>query len=341
MIKKAKQVTIYDIAKTLNISAATVSRALTGNVDVKSDTREKILKAASDMGYSSNNFASNLRKKQSKMIGVIVHRLNSHFLAETLAGIEKSLNMAGYHMIISQSHESVAAEIKAIKAMLKNRIDGLLVSLCYDNDTTRHFDELINQGVPVVFFDRTPTNGEYDHVKIDNFKAAYEMTMHLIRQGYKRILHITASQRRDVYADRLAGYKQALEDSNIAFNKDLVLVTDLNPEYGIEAANYIINMKARPDAVFTVNDFLAVTCMKALQKMEISVPRDIAFAGFNNDPISKLVTPSLTTVNYDGVKIGQLAARTLLNKLTEKINAKSNIVMAHELVIRESSVKKS
>ena len=341
MIKKAKQITIYDIAKTLSISASTVSRALTGNVDVKSDTREKILNAANNMGYSSNNFASNLRKKQSKMIGVIVHKLNSHFLAETLSGIEKVLNMAGYHMIISQSHESVAAEVKATKAMLKNRVDGLLVSLCSDNDTTRHFDELISQGVPVVFFDRTPDESEYDVVKIDNFKAAYEMTMHLIKQGSKRILHITASQRRDVYADRLAGYKQALEDSRIIFNEDLVLVTDLNPQNGIEAANYIVNMKIRPDAVFAVNDFLAISCMKELQKMNIRVPEDIAFAGFNNDPIGNLVSPSITTVNYDGIKIGQLAARALLNKLTEKISTKSNIVMDYELVIRNSSVKEN
>jgi len=339
MIHKTKQVTIYDIAKILNISAATVSRALAGNVDVKSDTREKILDAANAMGYSSNNFASNLRKKQSKMVGVIVHRLNSHFLAETLAGIEKSLNMAGYHMIISQSHESVAAEINATKAMLKNRVDGLLVSLCYDNDTTKHFDELIKQGVPVVFFDRTPNEGEYDNVKIDNFKAGYEMTMHLIKQSYQRILHITASQQRDVYADRLAGYKQALQDSKIPFNEDLVLVTDLSPQYGIEAANYIKNMQTLPDAVFAVNDFLAVSCMKELQRMNIRVPEDIAFAGFNNDPVSTLTTPSLTTVNYDGLKMGQLAARTLLTKLTEKASNKSHVVMPYELVIRNSSVK--
>lgn len=339
MISKAKQVTIYDIAKTLNISAATVSRALTGNVDVKSDTREKILNAASAMGYSSNNFASNLRKKHSKMIGVIVPKLDSHFMADTLSGIEKSLNLEGYHMIISQSHESVGAEVKAAKAMLKNRVDGLLVSLCYDNNTTKHFDELISQGVPVVFYDRTLDKGEYDNVKIDNFKAAYDITTHLIKQSCKRILHITASQRRDVYADRLAGYKQALKDSKITFNEEYVLVTDLNPQYGVEAANYIMQMATPPDAVFAVNDFFAVTCMKELQKRNIRVPEDIAFAGFNNDPIGNLVTPSLTTVNYDGVKMGQLAARTLLNKLTEKISTKSNIVMAYELVIRESSVK--
>jgi LacI family transcriptional regulator len=339
MINKAKQITIYDIAKTLNISAATVSRALTGNVDVKSDTREKILNAASNLGYSSNNFASNLRKKQSKMIGVIVPKLDSHFMAETLSGIEKSLNMAGYHMIICQSHESVIAEIKAAKAMLKNRVDGLLVSLCYDNNSTKHFDELISQGVPVVFYDRTLEKGDYDNVKIDNFKAAYDITTHLISQSCKRILHITASQRRDVYADRLAGYKQALKDSDIAFNEDYVLVTDLNPQYATEAAKYIVQMATPPDAVFAVNDFFAVTCMKELQKMNIRVPEDIAFAGFNNDPIGNLVTPSLTTVNYDGVKMGQLAARTLLNKLTEKISTKSNIVMAYDLVIRDSSVK--
>jgi len=337
MIKKTTQVTIYDIAKELQISASTVSRALTKNVDVKSVTREKVLKAAKKMGYNTNYFASSLRKKQGQMIGVIVPRLNSHFMAETLSGIENTVNQAGYNLIISQSHESLAAEIVAAKGMLRNRVEGLLVSLCFDNDTTKHFDEMIDHGVQVVFFDRTCNNNAYDSIKIDNFKAAYDMTVHLVDQGCKRVLHITANQMRDVYAERLAGYKQALKDNHIPFNEDLVLITDLSPQSGVVAAQHIMDMKLAPDAVFATNDFFAITCMRELQKAGVKIPEDMAFAGFNNDPLSNLVVPALTTINYDGVQMGKLAAGALLNKLNNRSAANRSSLMPYQLIVRDSS----
>lgn len=339
MNNKPKQVTIYDIAKELSISAATVSRALTNTVDVKPDTRERVINAAKKMGYHTNNFASSLRKKQGQMIGVIVPKLNSHFMAEALSGIERTINEAGYNLIISQSHESLIAEVTATKGMLKNRVDGLLVSLCFDNNTTKHFDELINHGIPVVFFDRTSNSTNYESVKIDNFKAAYDITIHLIEQSCKRILHITANQLRDVFAERLQGYKQALKDKHIPYNEDLVLITDLSPQSGMLAAQHILKMDNTPDAVFATNDFFAITCMRELQKAGIRVPEDIAFAGFNNDLLSTLVVPTLTTVNYDGVQMGQLAAKALLQKLNDRSAPNHNLLMPYQIVIRNSSQK--
>ena len=341
MNKPEKEITIYDIAKKLNISAATVSRGLKDRAGTNKETKKRILEAAAEMGYQSNSFASNLRNKRSNVIGVIVPKLNSVFMSQVIAGIENEVSEANLTLIIGQSLESVKKEIGSAQAMYSNRIDGLLVSLVCESKDITHFEKFTKRGTPVIFFDRIPENTNYPGIHIDNFKAAYEVTDHLIKQGCKRIVHVTGNQIQNVYADRFKGYKQALADNGIEFDPELVLLTGLNAEDGIKAGELILKMKQMPDAVFAINDQCAVSCMQVIKKAGLRIPEDIAFAGYNNDPLTCIIEPNLTTVNYKGYEMGQVAAKLLIERLyTPDNHSKNNVLLQHELIVRESSVRK-
>jgi LacI family transcriptional regulator len=337
-----KDITIYDLARKLNISPATVSRGLKDHPAISKKTKKRIFDLAKEMGYRSNNFARNLRKQTTNTIGVIVPRLNSYFMSTVIAGMEKVANDEGYNLIITQSSESAQKEIASARTMFNNRVDGLLVSLAYDTDEVAHFDVFSKKNIPLIFFDRVIDNKNCVNVLIDNRKAAYEATKHLIDQGCKRIVHITATPKRNVYIDRLNGYKQALADHNIKFREDYVIISNLSQEAGTLAANTIKQMKPLPDGVFVANDNCAVGCMLGLKQSGVLIPQDIAVVGFNNDPVSTVVEPNLTTINYPGYEMGEIAARNLINHLngTSSITSTNTILLRSELVIRDSSKKK-
>lgn len=338
-----KEITIYDLAKKLKISPATVSRGLKDHPGISKKTKKKIFDLAREMGYRSNNFARNLRKQTTDTIGVIVPRLNSYFMSTVIAGMEKVANSAGYNLIISQSSESSKQEMASALTMFNNRVDGLLVSLAYDTENLSHFDDFFNKNVPLIFFDRVIENKKCTSVLIDNRKAGYEATNHLISQGCKKIVHITAIPKRNVYKDRLQGYKHALTDNNIPYKEKYLIINNLSQEAGAEAANTILNMKPLPDGVFVANDNAAVGCMLALKQAGIRIPEDIAFVGFNNDPVSRVIEPNLTTINYPGYEMGAAAARNLINHLngTSNIQTTNTILLRSELIIRSSSTRKS
>ncbi|MGI4804869.1 MAG: LacI family DNA-binding transcriptional regulator [Janthinobacterium lividum] len=341
MAEYEKEITIYDIAKKLNISAATVSRGLQDHPNVNKITKKKILDAAREMSYRSNTFASNLRKKSSHVIGVIVPRLNSSFMSDVIAGMEQVANESNYNLIISQSLETFKKEISNAKTMFNNRVDGLLVSLAYDTKNMDHFKPFISRGIPVIFFDRIADLAEHPTILIDNYKAAYDVTTHLIGQGCKKIVHISGNQLRNVYADRFKGYKQALADHQLEFDESLVLINKLSVADGTEAAKIILQMSKRPDGVFSANDSCAVSCMLEMKSHGIKIPDEIAFAGFNNDPMCCVIEPHLTTINYKGYEMGGVAAKILIGNLTDQPNIKltNNIILESELIIRESSLK--
>jgi LacI family transcriptional regulator len=337
-----KEITIYDIAKHLNISATTVSRGLKDHPAINKNTRKKIFEAARHLGYRSNTFASSLRSKKTHTLGVIVHRLNSYFVATVLAGMEDAANREGYNLIISHSLESAEKEISNAQTMFNKRVDGLLVSLAYDTENITHFEPFFKKGIPVIFFDRIYDHKESMSVVIDNYKAAYDITKHLIDNGCRRIMHLGGNMLRNVYADRLRGYKQALQDHKIRFDEKLLYISKLNEETGIEAAKLILRMgNKQPDGVFSSNDVAAVYCMKKLKEAGIRIPADIAFAGFNNDPVSKIIEPNLTTVNYSGYDIGEAAVTSLISHLNgiTSVKTTNTIILRSDLIIRESSQK--
>ena len=337
-----KEITIYDIAKHLNISATTVSRGLKDHPAINKNTRKKIVEAARHLGYRSNTFASSLRSKKTYTIGIIVPRLNSYFMSSVLAGMEDAANRENYNLIISQSLESAEKEISNAHTMFNKRVDGLLASLAYDTENIDHFEPFFRKGIPVIFFDRIYAHTDSTSVIIDNYKAAYDITKHLIDNGCRKIMHLGGNMLRNVYKDRFRGYKQALHDHKIRFDEKFLLISKLNEEAGTESAKHIIKLGSkRPDGVFCANDTAAVYCMQKLKEEGIQIPHDIAFAGFNNDPISKIIEPNLTTVNYSGYDMGEAAALCLINHLNGISNVKTTntIILRSDLIIRGSSLK--
>ncbi|MDE1191077.1 MAG: LacI family DNA-binding transcriptional regulator [Arachidicoccus sp.] len=336
-----KEITIYDIAKKLGISATTVSRALNNNPIINVKTREKINLTAKELGYRHNTIASNLRKQQSKTIGILLHEVNSSFVTSVLAGIEKITTQEGYDLLITHSNETEIREVANTKNLLSKRVDGLIVSLSLTTKGIEHFLPFTKRNIPVVFFDRVPDDPKFTKVIIDNFQAGYQATIHLIEQGCSKIAHITADLYRNVYRDRFEGYKTALKNYHIKYNKKLLYVCDLDKDATIKAVNELLIQK--PDAFFITNDFAAAVCIEQLTQKGFKVPEDIAVFGFNNDVIGDLIRPKLSTIDYPGIIMGEMAAKELIRQLKNKnknIKLPSNtFVIPMSLIIRESSLK--
>jgi LacI family transcriptional regulator len=341
-MSKKKEVTIYDIASALNISIATVSRALKNDPVVSKGTKKKIFDLAEKMGYRTNHFARNLRNQKTNTIGVIVHELNSNFITSVLAGIEKVTAEAGYDLIIAHSSESFCKEIANAKNLFHKRVDGLIASLSLETKNLDHFKCFEEKNVPVIFFDRVEQEGNNTVVVIDNDKSGYQATQHLIQQGCKRIVHITSSLKRNVYSKRFKGYKEALADNGIPYDEKLLIINDLSESAAIESAMKMLKMNPLPDGAFITNDFVAAVCMRTLKENNIRIPEDIAIVGFNNDAICTLIEPTLSTINYPGIDVGEVAASNLINHLKGVGNMQNTntIIIRSNLIIRKSSLKK-
>jgi len=341
MIRR-KEITIYDIADQLNISTSTVSRALKDDPTVSQKTRKKIFDLAEKMGYRSNLFARNLRKQQTNTIGFMVHELRSNFINSVLAGVEQVTTEAGYDLIIAHSLESYAREAANAKNLFHKRVDGLITSLAFDTKDLDHFRPFSEKGVPVIFFDRVEKNSDYTVVVIDNHRCGYQATRHLISQGCSRIVHVTSSLVRNVYAERYRGYRDALADNGIPFDEELVMINDLSEKAGIESAHRILGIHPRPDGAFITNDFVAAVCMRTLKENGVSIPDEIAIVGFNDDAIGQLIEPALTTIRYPGREMGEIAATNLVNQIKgiSSIGQITTIILSSELIVRKSSLKK-
>lgn len=338
-----KEVTIYDIAKKLNLSASTVSRGLNGHSDIRRETIRRIQQTAQTMGYQQNTFASNLRKNRSGTIGVVFPRLDSNFQSSVIAGIEKIVSQRGFNLIISQSRESMKKEKENIKTLFNSRVDGLLISLASDTDNLNHLNRMFKKGIPVVLFDRVQEHLAFkcSKVVIDNIKAGFDATEHLIDQGCQRIIFLSDNRIGNVYSERCSGYEQALKQYKVPFDPDLILVDKLNEESGERTVAKMLKMKIRPDGVFATNDTSAVAIICQLKKIGIRVPEDIAVVGFNNVHISRVIDPSLTTIHYPGMEMGEIAASTIIEMLNKKDpGITKTVVLDHKLVIRKSSLKR-
>ena len=342
-MSQEKEVTIYDLAEKLDISIATVSRALKNDPVVSKKTKKRIFELAEKMGYRSNHFARNLRRQQTNTIGIIVHELNSNFITSVLAGVEKVTTEAGYDLIIAHSSESFIKEAANAKNLFHKRVDGLIASLSFDTKQMDHFTPFINKRVPVIFFDRVEQESDSTVVIIDNYKCGYQATKHLVEQECKKIVHVTASLNRNVYSERYRGYRDALFDGGIAFHESYLIVKDLSEDAGIQAARQILKMKPMPDGAFITNDFVAAVFIRTLKEHGITIPGDIAIVGFNNDAIGKLIEPALTTINYPGRDMGEIVARNLINHLQgiSQLKNTKTIIVSSDLIVRKSSLRKN
>jgi len=239
-----KEVTIYDIARELNLSASTISRALKGNTVINKKTRDRVVACAESLGYRSNSFASNLRRKRTYTIGVIIPRLDSNFMSSCIAGMEEVASEKGYNLIISQSHESVKKEAENAKTMFNNRVDGVIVSLTIENSQLEYFNRFKDKKIPIVFFDRIPEQTNNCCVLIDNYKAAFQATNHLIEQGCKRLVHLTIDSLSNVYVDRKKGFEDAVKE-NKCFG-EIIYLSSMSLESGHNVVDKLLEKKPVP-----------------------------------------------------------------------------------------------
>lgn len=335
--------TIYDLAKELNLSPSTISRGLNNSSAISTKTKQKILLKAKELGFEMNKNAASLRSKKTNTLGVIVPRLNSFWISTVLSGIEESASECGFNIIICQSSEEYRNEVAAAKTLYQKQVDGLLVSVAYNSFNYDHFMPFINKKIPLLFFDRTIDFQQCSKIVIDNLQSGYTATKHLLDTGRSKIVHITGNLNRNVYADRFAGYKKALLEQGITPDPNFIFETDLSSEASADVAKKLFESSADFDGAFISNDFCAARFSLELNKYGLKIPEQVAIVGFNNDPVSEVVTPNLTTINYPGKVMGEMAAKVLIDHIKGvlKHGDTNQLVLNSGLVIRGSTVKET
>ncbi len=335
-----KRITIYDLAKMLNVSPGTVSRSLNDHPSISKKTKERVIAKANELGYKSNKFAANLSKQQTNTIGIIVPKLDSYFMSSMLAGIEKTVNEAGYNLIISQSLESMEKEKLNAATLFSSSVDAILVSLAYDTSSFEHFTPFIQHNIPLLFLDRVHHIPNCATLIIDNRLAGEEATEHLIQQGCKNLLYIGGNPQRNVYSDRFKGFKDAHLKNNFTVDASYYLESDLSRDSIGMIVAHLKSTNRKIDGLFVASDTFAAHLIKALVQGGYKVPEDLKIIGFNNDPVSELVTPTLSTIDYPGYEMGVLAGQSVISQLKGSINFKSanTITLRHQLIIRESTL---
>ncbi len=338
------QVTLKEIADILGISVTTVSKALKDYKDVSEETKKKVRELAKELDYQPNAMALSLRNQESRTIGLIIPEIAHHFFANIINGIILEAEKHGYLVIILQSNESFDLETKQIDLLLNKRVDGILMSLSNETDSLDAIRKIISNGTPLVLFDKISKMVNCSKVIIDDQKAAYEATEHLIQSGCKKIAHFRGPLNPQGSIDRFLGYKRALDDYKITYDPSLVYICNrISSQEGFEYAQQVIEDHPDVDGIFCITDLVAAGAMSYFNKNGIKVPDQIAIIGFSNWPISSLLTPSLSTVDQPGTKMGKEA----LNILVEEINAnkKKEPVQHHliqlptKLIARNSSNK--
>ena len=332
-------VTIKHIAKALNLSTSTVSRALRGSYEINIETKRLVMEYAEKVHYSPNPIALSLKENKSRAIGVIVPEIANHFFSQAINGIEAVAYSRGYHVVIFQSHESYEREVINVQHIIARKVDGLLISLSGQTIDVAHLLEIQRKGLPLVLFDRVSDKIEAHKVTADNFDVAFKATQHLILSGRKRIAHITSPSLLSITKERLAGYQAALEKHDINYDESLVKYCGFGAEEAKKLVDNLIKTQ-NPDAIFTTSDRLALDCFSAIKDRNISMPDDIAFIGFTNLKVAHLFDPPLSTVVQPAFEIGQAAAELLLDSIERKpqnIEQFRTIKIPTELVVRKSS----
>jgi LacI family transcriptional regulator len=338
-------ITIKDIARTLNLSTSTVSRALRNSYEINTETKKLVLEYAEKMNYRPNPIALSLRDSKSKSIGVIIPEIANNFFSQLINGIESIAYNMGYHVVIFQSHESYEREVANTNYLVSRKVDGLLVSLSSLTTDISHFEELLDKGMPIVFFDRVPKKLDTHKIVADNFGGSYQATEHLIKTGKNKIAHITSPNYLSITRERLAGYKQALEDHSIPFDESYIKYCHHGGMLASEnemAVRELLNMAVVPDAIFTASDRLTTGCMSVLLREHIRIPDEIAIVGFTNIGVAELLNPPLTTIVQPAMDMGQQATELLIRLIEhpKKTPVYETRSLNTLLMIRESSAGK-
>jgi len=334
--------TIYDIAKALNITAATVSRALNNNPKISNETRQLVLEMASKMNYEQNKLALALKSGKSFNVGVIVPRIDRNFFSLVIRGIEEELNKFGYHVIICQTHEDPQKEKENIETLLNTQVDGILLCTTSNVNTTSLNNLLKKMNIPLVFFDRRMEMKRVNSVVINDFEGGYKATKHLLDQGCRRIAHLAGNFLMEIYKERFLGYKQALLDAGISFSEDYVIRTKSSLVDGSRALKDLLAINPPPDAIFSSSDFAALGAIQELKKLNIKIPDDFCVVGFSNEPFTRFMELPISTIDQSPLEMGRMAAKVFLEQTNSNQNIKmeKKVILDPVLKIRKSSLKK-
>jgi len=343
---KKKKTTIHDIAKHLNVTASTVSRALNNNPRISESTIKSVQETARKLNYQPNNIAAALRKGKSNVVGIIIPMADRNFFASIIRGIEEIVNEAGYNVIICQSNDSPEKEKTNINTLLESQVDCIIASYAKETTDFTHYKEIVERDVPLILFDRLHENLESLYVNavvIDDYLGAYMATQHLIDQGCRRIVHFSGPQHVSIYKDRKRGYLEALIQNNVHVNESLIFESDLKLPAGEKLANELLSLPELPDAIFSASDYAAIGAMNVLKKNRVKIPDQVAVVGFSNESFTSFVEPSLTTVDQNSKKMGQYVANKFLEIMNNRnrVHTPTKTVLKPELIVRKSSQKKN
>ncbi len=333
MIKKSP-ITIKDIAKALNISPSTVSRALKNHPDISQDTKDAVNKYAKDFNYKPNTLALSLRMSKNNTIGVIVPEIVHYFFSSILSGIEQVANAEGYNVIICQSDEDYDKEVRNTQALIATRVSGVLASLAKHTTDYSHFQDIIDSDIPLVFFDRICIGINTDRVVVDDYAGAFAAVEYLIQTGCKRIAFYSSPFHLEISKNRKNGYMDALRKYGLQVDDSLIKVCDTREE-AIIITPEILDRPNRPDGFFAINDHCAAGILYAAKLAKLKIPQDVSIMGFSDGELAKACDPMLSTVEQHGYEMGKHAAKLLIDKINGETQGQySNKIVKTNLIIR-------
>jgi LacI family transcriptional regulator len=340
-----KAITMNDIAKALNLSASTVSKALSNSYEISEKTKKLVLEYAQANNYRPNLIAQSLKQGHSNSIGIVVSNIDNPFFSQVINGIESIAYQEGYNVIFTQTHEQYDLEVKNVNHLAHRSVDGLLISLSIETNNIEYLQKLQQQGLPIVFFDRVSNEMDTHKVIVDNFKGAYDATTHLIKSGYKNIAHITSAANTSVTRERLSGYEQALTDNAVKINEDHIKYCNqggCNRDEIKTALQELLDNDVKPDALFTAFDRVTTETLALLHELKIKIPQDIALLGFTNTVLADVLDPALSTVYQPGFEMGQAATKMLISLINtdRPVTHFETIVLPTQLFLRNSTAKK-
>ncbi|MBF4487781.1 LacI family DNA-binding transcriptional regulator [Flavobacterium sp. CSZ] len=339
-MENKKKYTIKDIAEVLGLTPSAVSKALNNHPRISDKTKIAVREIAMQMDYQPNYLSSALRKGKSNLVGVIIPRVNSHFFSSVVENIEKVLNLNGYNIIMTQSNELYKKECQEIDTLLKIQVDGIIASMANETIDLEYYKKIKSKGTELVLFDRGEEELNVDYVGIDDYKSSHLVIDHLVSQNCKRIAHIAGFNHIRIYKERIRGYKDALEKSNLEIRESWIIESNLRVEDGRRIMQQLLDFPERPDAVYVAGDIAALGALQVLLENNIKVPEEIALIGFSDEPFTSLTQPSISTVNQHSEQIGKLAAEAFLERINNpKKKTFKRIFLEPELIIRQSSDK--
>ena len=331
-------INIKEFARKLNVSVSTVSKAFREGYDINPQTRERILAAAKEYNYQPNPAATSLRTQKNKTIAVIIPAIDNSFFVLVIKGIESIAQQNGYHVLIYLTHEDYEKEVSLTQNIQKGRVDGVLMSLSDGTKDLAHLHELKQKGIPVIFFDRIYENEEYIRITTNDRESGFLATQHLIDQGCKKIAHFYLEKNLSISNNRMLGYKEALEKKKRKIKNQLIKGFQNDSEQAYQTIVQLLKNE-KPDGIFSSFEKLAMLCYKACDELGLKIPGDIKITSFSNLEIASLLNPSLTTITQPAFNMGEVAAKTLIDLIDQKLssNLNKNIVLDSTLVKRRST----